>query len=330
MMTLPGWRYYRNLSLLLVAGIVSLFASSRAYSEPIHWLWAIPLFYLAWLVWGAFSFTHPRRMRYWTLAGPEFASPVYEKILFKSRDGLTLFGWYLPGRNRAALILAHGLGGSGLAMQIHAAPLVRAGYSVFLVDLRAHASSDGDTSTYGVLEADDIAGAVDYLLSREDVDPDKIGVLGISLGAQSALRGALQSEAIRALVLEGLGPASIEDRIRPASVQERSKKLLMLWNKIVYTVILIEQWVFNFFSGQRPTPLTAEIGKIVPRPILLIACGKHEIDCNRRFQAAAQASCTLWELPKARHAAALAYEPREYPRRIIAFFDHALRLSHGS
>ena len=327
MITLPGWRYFRNLGLLLAAGIGCLFALSLAYRAPIHWLWVMPLFYLAYLIWSAFSFAHPHRMRYWMPIGPDFASPVHEKVLFKSRDGLTLFGWYLPGRNQAAVILVHGIGGSGLAMQVHAAPLVRAGYSVLLMDLRAHGSSDGDTSTYGVLEAYDVAGAVDYLLSRGDIAADKIGVLGISLGAQAALRGALQSESIRSLALEGLGPADIQDRIVPANNQDRGKKLVRLWRRIIYTLTLFEQWMFNFFSGQRPTPLTAEIGKIAPRPILLIACGKYEILFNRRFYAAAQESCSLWELPKARHAAALAYEPQEYPKRIIAFFDHSLQVS---
>lgn len=323
MTTLPGWRYFRNLTLLLAAGIGCLFALSLAYTAPIHFLWAIPLLYPAYLVWVAFWFAHPRRMQAWTLAGPEFASSVYEKVLFKSRDGLTLFGWYMPGRNRTAVILVHGLGGSGLAMAAYADPLVDAGYGVLLMDLRAHGSSDGDTSTYGVLEACDVAGAVDYLLSRGDIDSGKIGALGISLGAQAALRGALQSEAIRALVLEGLGPVSIEDRIRPASDHERRNRLVMLWHRVIYFVKLFEQWVFNFFSGQRPTPLIAEIGKIAPRPILLIACGKYEIYFNRQFCAAAQDSCTLWELPKAQHAAALVHAPHEYVQRMLAFFDHA-------
>lgn len=319
MLTMFGWRYVRNLALLLATGIGCLFALGRAYAAPIHWLWVLPLFYLAYLIWGAFSFTHPHRKRFWLPVAPDFAGPVHEKVLFKSRDGLALFGWYLPGRNRAAVILVHGLGSAGLDMEFHAAPMVRAGYSVFLIDLRAHGSSDGKASTYGVLEAYDVAGAVDYLLSRGDIDPDKIGVLGISLGAQAALRGALQSDAIRALVLEGLGPANLADH---------GGKPVTLRRKLNYPINLFSYWLFDFFSGQHPTPITAEIGKIAPRPILLIACGKFEIYFNRLFYAAAHEGCTLWELPKARHAAALIYEPKEYPRRVIAFFDQAFDAKH--
>jgi pimeloyl-ACP methyl ester carboxylesterase len=288
--------------------------------SPLHALWALPYFYLAYVTWGAFSFAHPRRLRYWALSQSDDA-PAYEKILFKSRDGLTLFGWYAPGRNRAAIILVHGLGSSGSTMEVYARPLVRAGYSVFLMDLRGHGSSDRATTTYGVAEALDVAGAVDYLHTRGDIDPHKIGILGVSLGAQAALRGARQTDAIRALVLEGLGPADLQDRIAP--MPEHRPPGFTLKNRFLYGIVLLEQTVFNFFAGQRPTPVTVEIGQLAPRPILLIPCGKREIANNRRFHAAAPEICTLWELPHARHAHALAFAPDEYPIRIVAFFDQA-------
>lgn len=324
MANLPRWRYIRNLTILLVLVAGSLLALTRILASPIHWLWAMPLFYLTYLAWNAFSFAHPRRLRYWPLRESLFADSGCENVRLTSRDGLPLFAWYLPGNRRAAIVLAHGLGGSGLLMQGHAEFLREAGYNLLLLDLRAHGRSEGNTSTYGVLEAHDVAAAVEYLRSRGDIDADKIGVLGISLGAQAALRGALQSQAIRALVLEGLGPADIQDRLRPMSVRERGNRLRRLRHKMVYPLALFDQWLFNFFSGQHPTPLTAEIGKIAPRPILLIACGPREIELNRRFCAAAQASCVVWELPKARHAAGLVNEPEEYPRRVVAFLDDAL------
>lgn len=345
MLILPSWRRIRNIALLLLTALSLVLGFRAARLTPLNWLWVLPLAYGAYVVWTSFWFAHPLRMRNWFPKGPVFASPVHEKALFKSRDGLTLFGWYIPGRNRAAVILVHGLGGSGLALSVYAAPLVSAGYSVLLMDLRAHGSSDGDTSTYGVLEAHDVAGAVDYLLAQGNVDPDKIGVFGISLGAQAAFRGALYTPAIRALVLEGLGPADIQDRVTPAPPEDRAKKGLMLWRRLLYTFLCFEQWVYNAFCGQRPTPLTAEIGKLAPQIapqgapqgtlrsaaclILLIACGKVEIAFNRRLcaiaaqVAAAEEFCALWELPDAHHAGALEHAPHEYPRRIVAFFDRA-------
>ena len=67
-------------------------------------------------------------------------------------------------------------------------------------------------------EADDVAGAVDYRLTRIDVNGQKIGGLGISLGAQAALRGALKTYSLRSLVLEGTGSRDIERSRRQASI----------------------------------------------------------------------------------------------------------------
>jgi pimeloyl-ACP methyl ester carboxylesterase len=320
----PGWRYLRNLVLLLAAAIgcqVGLFIAARS---PLHLLWVLPLFYLAYTLWGAFSFTHPRRKRYWLLGGATFASPGFEKALFQTPDGLTLFGWYRPGTNRKAVVLVHGLGGAGWSMQGHAEGLLQAGYSVLLLDLRAHGSSDGHVSTYGVLEANDIAGAVAYLQGRPEIDPGKIGLLGVSLGAQAALRGALRSPASAALVLEGLGPADVQDAVRPAPIKARLGSPLWLWRRARLALVQFENWLFNFFSGQRPNSLKAEIGKLAPRPLLLIACGRSEIDFNRLLADLAGESCQLWELPKAPHGAALAISPGEYARRVVDFFDRAL------
>ncbi|HUM71256.1 MAG TPA: hypothetical protein PLK31_20690, partial [Chloroflexota bacterium] len=144
MTALRRWRYVRNLTILLVAAVCSLFALTRLLVSPTHWLWAMPLFYLTYLLWSAFSFTHPRRLRYWPRRESLFANA--ENVRFTSQDGLQLYAWYLPGTNRAAIVLAHALGGSGLLMQEHAEFLRDAGYSVLLLDLRAHGRSHGNTS----------------------------------------------------------------------------------------------------------------------------------------------------------------------------------------
>jgi len=38
----------------------------------------------------------------------------YRDVTFISEDGITLGGWYIPSRNGAAVILAHGFGGNRL------------------------------------------------------------------------------------------------------------------------------------------------------------------------------------------------------------------------
>ena len=170
-----SWKYYRDLLILAVCILSLVGTGVLALSHPAWWLAFLCLWLIQSAVRNAFTFAHPPRRLNWMPQSPL----EFREVTFHARDGLTLFGRFAAGRNRAAVILAHGLGSSGSDMVFHAETLARAGYGVFLIDLRAHGSSDGDTSTFGLREADDVAGAVDYLLTRLDVDGRRIGALGI-------------------------------------------------------------------------------------------------------------------------------------------------------
>jgi len=64
-----------------------------------------------------------------------------------------------------------------------------AGFHVLLFDLRGHGESGRSRHllTFGPIEARDFVGAVNYLRSRADVDGQRIGALGISMGGYGAL-----------------------------------------------------------------------------------------------------------------------------------------------
>lgn len=305
------WRYYRNATLLWLLLFLMIGTAGYALRHPAYWIVVL----LLWGIWTpvreAFVFAHPHRQLRWM---PE-SNLNFREVTFKSREGLTLFGRFVPGKNHATILLLHPLSGSNGSMLLYAEFLVRAGYGVFMIDLHAHGSSDGDTSTYGLREADDVAGAVDYLLRRLDVNGQKIGALGISLGAQAALRGALKVTCLRALVLEGLGPVTLRDHGgTPRSLQR--------W--INYPSNWIYYLVYQFMIGGRDTSVVEVIGKIAPRPILLIASGGKDIYFSRIFFEAAQQPRELWELPNGVHGAAILQDSATYARRVVEFFDKAL------
>lgn len=306
-----GWRYYRDTLILWTLTFLMLGFAVFAFAHPLYWILALGLLGLR-SVWSqAYSFAHPWRRFGWM---PQ-TDLEFREVTFPSRDGLTLFGRFLPGRNHAVILLLHGLGSGGNEMFYHAEPLVQAGFGVFLIDLRAHGSSDGDTSTFGLREADDVAGAVDYLLHRIDVDGRKIGVLGISLGAQAALRGALQTEYIHSLVLEGLGPSVLGDH------GGRPKSLIRWMN---YPANWLNYLFFQFMAGGRDHGVLEVISRIAPRPILFIASGERDMYFSRLFYEAAGEPKELWELPNGRHAAGFLQGSREYMQRVIRFFEKTL------
>ena len=306
-----SWRYYRDSILVWSLFFLLLATAGYALRHPVYWIAVLLIWFIRNPTLNAFSFAHPYRRFGWI---PE-SSLNFRGVTFPSRDGLTLFGRFLPARNHATILLLHPLGSSNTNMLIYAEFLANAGYGVFMIDLRAHGSSDGDTSTYGWREAEDVAGAVDYLLHRLDVNGQKIGVLGISLGAQAALRGALQTDCLRALVLDGLGPVSLSDH-------GGQPKSLRRW--VNYPSNWIYYRVYEFMIGGKDTSVMKAIAQIAPRPILLIASGEKDIYFSRLFFQAAKEPKELWELPDGEHGAAILKDSHAYMRRVIEFFNKAL------
>ncbi len=306
-----GWRYYRDSTLLWVTFFIVLAICGYALKDPLYWIMALCLWVIRIPYRNAFRFAHPFRRFNWI--GKTYLD--FREVTFKSRDGLTLFGRFHPGRNEATILLLHGLGGTNSNMLIYAEFLANAGYGVFMIDLRAHGSSDGDTSTYGLREADDAAGAVDYLLTRVDVNGQKIGALGISMGAQAALRGALKTDRIRALVLEGLGPSILSDH-------GKKPDSLMRW--LNYPSKWLYYQLYQFMTRVKDLGVLEVIGKIAPRPILLIASGTKDIYLNNLFYQAANEPKELWALPHGEYGAAILQDSRTYMQRVVEFFNKAL------
>ena len=306
-----GWRYYRDSTLLWVTFFIVIAACGAALRDPLYWIMAISLWMLRIPFRNAFFFAHPFRRFNWI--GETFLD--FREVTFKSRDGLTLFGRFHPGKNHAAILLLHGLGGTNSNMLTHAEFLARAGYGVFMIDLRAHGSSDGDTSTFGLHEAHDVAGAVDYLLTRADVNGARIGALGISLGAQAALCGALKTDHIHALVLEALGPSTLSDHGgRPNSLRR--------W--VNYPFNWLYYRIYEFMIGGRDAGVLDVIGRLAPCPALLIASGAKDIYFGRLFFEAAHEPKKLWELPNGEHGAAILQDSRTYSQHVVAFFNEVL------
>ncbi len=105
---------------------------------------------------------------------------AYENVSFTTGDGLTLRGWYVPSSNRAAVIAAPGRAGS----QKPARMLARHGYGVLLFDRRGEGESDGDPNAFGWAADKDLDAAVAFLQQRPDVDRNRIGGIGLSVGGE--------------------------------------------------------------------------------------------------------------------------------------------------
>jgi pimeloyl-ACP methyl ester carboxylesterase len=155
--------------------------------------------------------TRPMLTRFDTPAPPEHLPR--EVVSLTSRDGTALAAWFIPGVRREAVLLLHGYGATKREMLHHAAFLNDGGYPVMLLDLRCCGESGGRAVTFGGREREDVAAAVAYLHGRPDVDGERIGVLGLSLGGALALLAAAEFPSVRAVVAES-SFANIRDVVR--------------------------------------------------------------------------------------------------------------------
>jgi fermentation-respiration switch protein FrsA (DUF1100 family) len=240
----------------------------------------------------------------------------YEDVTFETPEGLTLAAWYIPSQNSVAVITVHGAGGDRIKTMDEALVLARHGYGVLMMDVEGFGESEGRSNSFGWAGARDVHAAVDYLLSRDDIDDGRIGGLGLSMGAEVMIQAAGESEGLRAVVAEGGSSRTPEDF---AEMPGTDTKLGMPF-----------QWVLagtlRVMSGQSiPPPLKEMAAQIGPRPVLLIAADlDEETTLNGLYQEVGGPSFELWIIPEADHIGALDNHPEEYEDRVISFFDGAL------
>ncbi len=186
-------------------------------------------------------FISPPRQRLW--ASPSDLGMPFEEVQFPARDGLRLSGWFIPTReaesgtefeaNSAAptLIFVHSwpwnrlgtaaetvlndIPGSSPIQLIHLAhSLHRRGYNLLMFDLRNHGqSAPSSPVTFGLREADDVLGALDFLVRRGDVDQQRIGVVSFAIGANATIFALPRTNDLRAVVaVQPTSPAIFSSR----------------------------------------------------------------------------------------------------------------------
>lgn len=133
----------------------------------------------------------------------------FERVVFVSGDGTQLTGWFIPAsgydnpRNaKATVIQFHGNAQNMSAHWQFVSWLPRRGFNVFVFDYRGYGASRGSPTPAGVFE--DSNAALSYVRSRKNVDPERLVVLGQSLGGTNAIAvvGSGNRAGVRAIAIE--------------------------------------------------------------------------------------------------------------------------------
>lgn len=244
-----------------------------------------------------------------------------EEIAIKSASGVVLRGRFFEGSNRDLIILVSGYGDTQQQMLPYAEFLHRAGFDTLTYNARARATSGGEYVTLGVLEQVDLESVVQYATHRADVDANRMGALGISMGGATAILTAARDQRIRAVVDDsGFSDA-------PSAIAAGFEHFIHL-PAIPFAPVAV--WIASHragidVNGVRPDDV---IGEISPRPILIIhGLADYVVpvaNSERNFKAAREPK-ELWLVPGAKHGGAHTVAKAEYEKKVIDFFENAMK-----
>lgn len=246
---------------------------------------------------------------------PEFTSPAEEFALL-SVDGVVLEGVRLRGVGEVQFLVVHGLTANMRSPGIRQFIEAFAEFGdVWAIDLRGHGLSGG-ACTLGVMEAEDVAVASRHI--RETTGRPPI-VIGLSMGAASAVRAAALIEPVEGVVSIG-GPARWDGpRGRGA------KRMKLVWEIPGGTTLI------HLLTGVRIDPIftdcdepAAVIPKISPAPVLVVHGDADEFfpleEAIDLYDSALDPK-DLWVVPGGGHAEGLFMVPgREVDRSAVSAF----------
>ncbi len=253
---------------------------------------------------------------------PDALGLEFESATLMTTDDVELAAWYLPGTNRGGIVVVHGAGSTRSSVLDQAAVLVDNGYSVVLIDARGHGDSDGTAMDFGWYGDWDITAGVEFLASRAEVDPDRIGIVGFSMGGEEAIGAAAADPRIRAVVAEGATARQAADKDWLSDAFGWRGWLQEQIEKVQYGIT-------DYLSeASPPTALRSAVRAAASTRFLLITAGK--VDDERRaasyIRSGASERVTVWTVDGADHTGGYDTQPEEWTQQVIAFLDEALNL----
>ncbi len=263
---------------------------------------------------------------YWRIFGPlplgvrdlprltpaDFALP-YEEMEVRTEDGLRLLAWYLPGPRDAVVVVSGGYRGDISDVMGIASALSRVGFSVVAYGWRGTKGSDRAPHTLGALEQRDLMAVLDAIQLRLGEVP--IGLLGYSMGGAISISVAAGDPRVRAVCADSAFADPVD------LLMERARRRVPMPGAVMIPVM-------TAMAGRTGARLhdfrpVAEVGRIAPRPLLLIHGGADAavpVEHARRLLAAAGEPAELWVLPGVGHVLAYFADRAAYVERVTGFF----------
>src|SRR5207248_5754219 len=161
---------------------------------------------------------------------------------------------------------------------------------------------------------DDLISVVDYLSGRADVDGERIGALGFSMGGSATIMAAAREPRIKAVVADSAWQTA-ESWLRPSwNPRDHFSRLSLKFS----------EWRAGI-DLDKLRPIDA-MQHLAGRPVLLIHGSDDDVVLPEDSDAlvAAAPGAELWRIPGAKHGDTLAPGGPATGDRVTAFFQRAL------
>lgn len=255
-------------------------------------------------------FYHPDQLVYFN---PAELGLVHEDVFFTAKDETRLHGWFVQSQTQPVKGTVIHFHGNAANITNHIASvewLPWEGYQVLLFDYRGYGRSEGKVTRKGTVM--DGHAAVDYALSRSDVDPNSLFIYGQSLGgAVGAYVGSSRPE-VRAMVIES-SFASYR------GIAARHALNFAFFDSVAKP---LAWWLIS--GDHDPIDVIAEFS---PRPLLVIVCSDDPIcppDLGKELFDAAQKPKEFLIVQGAAHYEAVQDGGEPIKRAIVQTFERAL------
>lgn len=280
--------------------------------------------------------------------GPALDALGGEIVRFRSRDGLRLAGRWLPAVGddgwaadpHEAILLLHGYSGSIAPDLVEYAPFLRRTANVLGIDFRGHGDSDPGPSTFGMLEVEDVAGALAWLGERGIT---RVAMLGTSMGGMAAIASVavLGDGSLPAADTDPSPTRAAVDAPRPAIVAvvadstppeaeiPVANRLRGPFRRFV-TGRIFDAAARRLGADPRDLEPARVIGLVEPVPVLLIhgdADTTVPLADGQRLAELAGPNADHWIVPGADHSQGHATAGQDYERRVTDFLRVVLRRS---
>jgi hypothetical protein len=229
--------------------------------------------------------------------------------------GGTREGWFFPGlRGAPTIILLHGYKSRKEEVLTLAITFQEHQYNVFLFDFSGHGDSGGSTRLGG-RETEELLAAVQAISQRDDVDKERFGVWGQSLGGYVALASASREPKIRALAVDSI--YNVPSDMLKLQIENSALNILSLSSLVCRAVF----YVMNFGDRNVP-PLEEQAAAMSKTPKLFIVGNDDRALAQSTLQVFNKAAAPKEQavVSKSRYGFMLEDEKRAYDNTVVQFF----------